>query len=140
MSFKVRIFLNTSTSVDPSILRFLRIFSSKGLKNGLVFFSSPSCDGTVNKFLFRANLTCSLLLIRSRFLGSMDKAKEALFSVYSWPQQIFVVSGNANTRERLFRICAALPSNNLPQPKAIKLSPEKRIFCAGIYSAIWPIV
>ena len=55
----------------------------------------------------------------------MDKAKEALFSVYSWPEQIFVVSGKANKRERLFHICAALPSNNLPQPKAIKLSPEK---------------
>ena len=93
LSFRERILLNTSASVDPSILRFLRIFLSKGLKNGLVFFSSPNCDGTVNKFLLRANLTCSLLLTRSGFSGSMVKAKDALFSVYSWPEQIFVLSG-----------------------------------------------
>ena len=117
MSFKVRIFVNTSTSVDPNILRFLRIFSSKGLKNGLVFFSSPSCDGTVNKFFLRVFLTSSLLLIRSRFLGSMDKAKEALFSVYSWPEQIFVVSGNPIKRDRLPTFAQRYPQIICRNPK-----------------------
>ena len=83
LSFKERILLNTSSSVDPIILRFLRIFLSKGLKKGLVFFSNPSVEGTVKRFLFRANLTYSLLFMRSGFSGLIVSAKDALLAVYS---------------------------------------------------------
>ena len=95
---------------------------SSARRNGFVANSSAKVDGTVGMPAARA-FVISLTLELSRGLtGSMVLAKAALVAVYSCPEHTVVSGGSAASFDRLPYICAGVPSNKRPHPKAIRLS------------------
>src|ERR1700722_2751036 len=108
-----------------------KLFESGASKKGLAFSSSDIADGTLGCPAERSCSTFATNVWRAALSGSTERAKRALLSVYSCPQQTLVSPGKSASLRRLLYISSAVPSIKRPQPKLNRVSPDSRISPSG---------